>query len=226
MFGAMLTDAAGVPFYITDTLPLSLIDHRVYPTSGGGSGTKIADLYGENQMYFTFINCAYGDLPNDSSAESILFNSSTATFELWASGGAREIHAYIFGFKYQTPSGWGLQINDAQGRCVITHDTKVLKNVQRIGDQGNPDASGLNLRADLAGNWAIAPAEMGYFAGVINQGGQPMPIVSRFTSSARFDGSTTRIRVGYFGNGSGGTGATGTLTSYRNTLVAVDVNKY
>lgn len=226
MFGAMLTDSAGVPFYIMDTLPISLIDHRVYSIGGGGSGSKVADLYGSNQMYFTFVNCIYGDVERDTNAENIFFNPSTGIFELWASGAARTIHVYIFGFKYQIPSGYGLQVNDDQGRCVITHDTKVLKNVQKLGDQNNPQASGMNLRADLAGNWAIAPADMGYFAGVINQAGQPMPIVSRYVSSARFDGSTTRVRVGIFGNTSAGSGATGTTTNYRTTLTAVDVNNY
>lgn len=226
MYGAMLTDTAGVPFYIMDTLPLSLIDHRVYSGNGGGAGSKIADLYGANQMYFTFVNCIYGNVERDSNAENIFFNPSTNMFELWASGAARDIHVYIFGFQYQTPGGYGIQVNDAQGRCVITHETKVLKNVQKIGDQNNPDSSGLNLRADLGGNWAIAPADMGYFAGVINQAGQPMPIVSRYVSSARFDGQTTRVRVGIFGNSSAGSGATGTTTNYRNTLTAIDVTKY
>jgi len=224
-YGAMLTDSAGIPFYIGDTMPLTLLEKRVLNVPAvSGSGTVINIFNNDGVVRFVFANsnAAQGNGLNTCEVLEL----SGGVWSLRCAGPARTVNVYIFGYQFQPVPAWGIQINDSQGRCILTNETKVLSDVQKLGNEGSERESGLNANFTLSGEWAVAPVYTGNYTGTVSIGGQVYPVVSQYASSARFNGSTTQITSGYVGNSSSGGGGTGTLTNYRNRLVAVNVQRY
>lgn len=219
-YGAMTTDAAGVPFYIEGASPMTMLEHRVYNAPSYGQYIDIGPADGSIKAYFACEDLAL-DTPAAWTGMAIVVVNGV--YRLMTGNASRNIHLYIFGVQFQPVPTWGIQLNDAQGRCILTNETKVLANVQSFGDPNNPQASGMSLVVDLPGRWAVLPAYTGNFVGVTNTTGQPIPIVAQYLTSARFNGSTTRIRSGYHGNMEQGTG---TNTNYRNRITAVDVSRF
>lgn len=223
-YGALLTDSAGVPFYIGDTMPLTLLERRVLNVAeASGSGGLIGLYNNDGAVRFTFVLSNGPQATGTNTCEAL--ELSGGVWNLRYAGPARQLTVYIFGYQFQPIPSWGIQINDAQGRCILTNETKVLRDVQKLGDPGSDAGSGMNTNITLSGQWAVAPAYTGSFVGTVNQAGQPMPVVQQFASSARFNGNTTQIVSGYIGNSAAG-GATGTTTNYRNRLTAVNVARY
>jgi hypothetical protein len=215
----MLTDAAGVPFYIGDTMPLTLLEKRIITASAG-----IIDLFtGDGSPRYVFVNSNApqgGSLPTCEALEI-----SGNVWRLRVAGPTRQINVFIFGYQFQPIPAWGIQINDAQGRCILTNETKVLCDVQNLGDSAADASSGYQFQTTLSGVWAVAPVYTGYFSGVINQNGQPMPVNAQFASSARSNGSTTQIASGYIGNVESGV-SSATYSNYRNRITAINVSRY
>ncbi|WP_333610115.1 hypothetical protein [Pantoea piersonii] len=227
-FGAMLTDANGVPFYIADTMPLSLISRLSF--SIPASSTYVQDLFSnDGAIRFVFANSTGSQGNGLSTCEALMLNTTSNRWELWCAGAARTLNVFIFGYQYQPVPVWGIQINDAQGRCILTNETKVLRDVVNLGDSTNPDLSGYVLNTTLNGQWAVAPVYTGYFSGVVYTGGggngQPHPIVAQYCSSARYNGSTTQISSGYIGNLEA-QASNASWVNYRNRITAIDVSKY
>jgi hypothetical protein len=224
-YGAMLTDSAGIPFYIGETMPLTLLEKRVLNVPAvSGSGTVINLFNNDGAIRFIFTNSNASQGNGLSTSEAL--ELSGGVWSLRSAGPARNVNVYIFGYQFQPVPGWGIQINDSQGRCILTNETKVLRDVQKLGDEGADSGSGLNANFTLSGEWAVAPVYTGNYTGTVSQGGQVYPVVAQYASSARFNGSNTQITSGYIGNLNTGGGGTGTLTNYRNRLVAVNVQRY
>ncbi|MEN4605985.1 hypothetical protein WKH08_07235 [Pantoea agglomerans] len=224
-YGAMLTDSAGVPFYIGDTMPLTLLEKRVLSVPAvSGSGTVINLFNNDGVIRFVFVNSNGAQGNGQSTCEAL--ELSGGIWSLRCAGAARTINVYIFGYQFQPIPAWGIQINDSQGRCILTNETKILRDVQKLGDEGSEAGSGFTANFTLNGEWAVAPAYTGSYVGTVSQGGQVYPVVAQYASSARFNGSTTQITSGYIGNLNTSGGGSGTLTSYRNRLVAVNVQRY
>lgn len=224
-YGAMLTDSAGVPFYIGDTMPLTLLEKRVLSASeASGSGAVINLFNNDGAIRFVFVNSNGAQGNTQSTCEAL--ELSGGVWSLRCAGAPRTVNVYIFGYQFQPVPAWGIQINDSQGRCILTNETKVLRDVQKLGDEGADSGSGFKANFTLNGEWAVAPAYTGNYTGTVSQGGQVYPVVAQYASSARFNGSTTQITSGYIGNLNAGGGGTGTLTNYRNRLVAVNVQRY
>lgn len=224
-YGAILTDSAGVPFYIGDTTPLTLLEKRVLSVPQvSGSGALINLFNNDGAIRFVFANSNGQQGSGLNTCEAL--ELSGGVWSLRHAGPARTVNVYIFGYQFQSIPAWGIQINDSQGRCILTNETKVLRDVQKLGDEGSDAGSGLNANFSLSGEWAVAPAYTGNYTGTISQGGQVYPVVAQYASSARFNGSTTQITSGYIGNLNTGGGGSGTLTNYRNRLVAVNVQRY
>lgn len=224
-YGAMLTDSAGIPFYIGDTMPLTLLEKRVLNVPAvSGSGTVINLFNNDGAIRFIFTNSNASQGNGLSTCEAL--ELSGGVWSLRCAGPARTVNVYIFGYQFQPVPAWGIQINDSQGRCILTNETKVLGDVQKLGDEGTDAGSGLNTNFTLSGEWAVAPVYTGNYTGTVSQGGQVYPVVAQYASSARFNGSNTQITSGYIGNLNTGGGGTGTLTNYRNRLVAVNVQRY
>lgn len=223
-YGALLADANGVPFYIENTSPLSLIEKRVIGIPGNGGGDFRTLLFNnDGAIRFVFVNS--GSPQGDGTACQALLLNNDNNWYLRSNSPGQTVNVYIFGYQFQPVPAWGIQINDAQGRCILTNETKVLRDVQAIGNPADPNNSGFVLNTTLGGNWAIAPAMTGYFAGVINQGNQPRPVVASYYSDARFNGSTTQIRSGFIGNIESGV-SNATYSNYRNRLTAINVSRY
>ncbi|MBD9551543.1 hypothetical protein IB221_04590 [Pantoea sp. PNT01] len=224
-YGAMLTDSAGVPFYIGETMPLTLLEKRgLSVPAASGSGAVINLFNNDGVIRFVFVNSNGAQGNAQSTCEAL--ELSGGVWSLRCAGAARTVNVYIFGYQFQPIPAWGIQINDAQGRCILTNETKVLRDVQKLGDEASDAGSGLNANFNISGEWAVAPAYTGNYTGTVSQGGQVYPVVAQYASSARFNGSTTQITSGYIGNINTGGGGTGTLTNYRNRLVAVNVLRY
>ncbi|MGC0786728.1 hypothetical protein [Pantoea agglomerans] len=224
-YGAMLTDSAGVPFYIGDTMPLTLLEKRVLSVpASSGTGTVINLFNNDGVIRFIFVNSNGAQGNAQSTCEAL--ELSGGVWSLRCAGATRTVSVYIFGYQFQPIPAWGIQINDPQGRCILTNETKVLRDVQKLGDEGSDAGSGFTANFTLNGEWAVAPAYTGSYVGTVSQGGQVYPVVAQYASSARFNGSTTQITSGYIGNLNTGGGGTGTLTNYRNRLVAVNVQRY
>lgn len=224
-YGAMLTDSAGIPFYIGDTMPLTLLEKRVLSVgSASGSGAVINLFNNDGTIRFVFVNSNGAQGNAQSTCEAL--ELSGGVWSLRCAGAARTVNVYIFGYQFQPVPAWGIQINDSQGRCILTNETKVLRDVQKLGNEGSDADSGFQANFTLNGEWAVAPAYTGSYVGTVSQGGQVYPVVAQYASSARFNGSTTQITSGYIGNLNTGGGGSGTLTNYRNRLVAVNIQRY
>lgn len=224
-YGAMLTDSAGIPFYIGDTMPLTLLEKRVLSVgSASGSGAVINLFNNDGTIRFVFVNSNGAQGNAQSTCEAL--ELSGGVWNLRCAGAARTVNVYIFGYQFQPVPAWGIQINDSQGRCILTNETKVLRDVQKLGNEGSDADSGFQANFTLNGEWAVAPAYTGSYVGTVSQGGQVYPVVAQYASSARFNGSTTQITSGYIGNLNTGGGGSGTLTNYRNRLVAVNMQRY
>ncbi|WIL43124.1 hypothetical protein QPJ96_06110 [Pantoea agglomerans] len=224
-YGAMLTDSAGIPFYIGDTMPLTLLEKRVLSVgSASGSGAVINLFNNDGTIRFVFVNSNGAQGNAQSTCEAL--ELSGGVWSLRCAGAARTVNVFIFGYQFQPVPAWGIQINDAQGRCILTNETKVLRDVQKLGNEGSDADSGFQANFTLNGEWAVAPAYTGSYVGTVSQGGQVYPVVAQYASSARFNGSTTQITSGYIGNLNTGGGGSGTLTNYRNRLVAVNIQRY
>ncbi len=224
-FGALLADSSGVPFYIADTMPLSLLEKRVLSVPAvGGSGSSQDLFANDGQIRFVFVNSTAPQGSN-SNCEALVLDTTNNKWKLMCAGSARTVNVFIFGYQFQPIPSWGIQINDSQGRCILTNETKVLRDVQNIGDSTNANNSGYVINSTLSGQWAVAPVYTGYFAGVNNSSGQPIPIVAQYCSSARYNGSTTQIASGYLGN-LDGSASNATWSNYRNRITAINVDRY
>lgn len=224
-FGALLADASGVPFYIADTMPLSLLEKRMLSVPAVTGNGSVQDLFAnDGAIRFVFVN-SNASQGSNSNCEALQLNSTNNRWQLSCRGAARTVNVFIFGYQFQPIPAWGIQINDSQGRCILTNETKVLRDVQNIGDSTNVNNSGFVINTTLSGQWAVAPVFTGYFAGVNNSSGQPIPIVAQYCSSARFNGSTTQITSGYLGN-LDSNASNATLSNYRNRITAIDVSRY
>jgi len=218
-YGAYLTDQQGNPYYILDTLPLCLVSKQTFTRTASNGTIDIHD----NDSTFRLVFCR-------SNIGGVSFyyalNSVTGKYAIYSSGpGTYTIDIYIFGYQYQTPPKYGLAIWDSAGRCVITNETKVLRGVEVVGNQADPNASGYNASATLSGEWAVAPDVMGYFTGVINQGGQVYPVRAVAYTSAYISGSNTVIKSEFVGDS--GSGASNVqFVNHRNTIKAIDISRY
>ena len=183
-YGAILTDAAGVPFYIGDTMPLTLLEKRVLNVpQASGSGEVINLFSNDGAIRFVFVNSngAQGSAQNTCEALEL----SGGVWSLRCAGASRTVSVYIFGYQFQPVPAWGIQINDSQGRCILTNETKVLRDVQKLGDEGSDTGSGFNANFMLTGEWAVVPAYTGNYTGTVSQGGQVYPCLLYTSPSPR-----------------------------------------
>lgn len=220
-FGALLTDQQGVPFYIDGTRPLTLINKFVIKVPGDNNGTVYSQqLYtNDGAVRFVFMQ---SDSGNTAAAEWMQIDNNVWTF--YATRTARNVTVYVFGYANQPVPTWGIAIWDASGNCILTNESKVLRDVTQLGDVTNPNASGYLLNTTLSGNWAVAPAFTGIISAVDNSTGQPRPVVIWYWGNAYYNGSTTLISSHTHGSASGVTGAS--YSNARNTLTAVNVARY
>lgn len=130
---------------------------------------------------------------------------------------------YIFAIFEQTLPNWGMAIWDESGRLILTNETKVLSDLVTIGTPGYA-SGGLNIDQTLNGSYAVVPTILGNYQ--IQQGTLPtgQPIIGNSTAgtSARYNGSTTRINAA-------ATTAAGQIintTNNGNIITAINTSAY
>lgn len=218
-FGALLTDDQGVPFYIDGTRPLTLISRLTFNVNSNGTVNTL-DLYqNDGAVRFVFIQSNGNDTQK---AEWLQLDGST--WRLYATSGTRTVTVFIFGFATQPVPAWGIAIWDANGTCILTNESKVLRDVTQLGDVTNANASGYLYRGTLGGSWAVAPVYTGLFSGTDNSSGQPRPVNTPLYASAYYDGTNTVINSHSHGSTAGV--VTGSYSNARNTIIAVNVARY
>jgi len=221
-WGAMLTDTAGVPFYIDDTMPLCMISKTTYTLNlNGGTVASQAIHSNDGAVRFIFVNS-----PDPNVYFWYAYDSTSAMWRIYAScqgASTFRLNVYVFGYQYQTPPKWGIAIWDAQARCVITNETKVLRGVSPVGTEG-AESAGYNISTTLTGNIAVAPAMTGAVTGVIQSGGT-RPFEARYYTSAYYNGSTTLIKSLATDAVAGGVQNI-TYTNFRNRIISTDMSRY
>lgn len=219
-YGAMLTDDQGVPFYIDGTRPLTLINTiTVNFTAGSGTVQSQALFNADGAVRFMFIQ---SDNSNLYSAEWI--SLVNGVWVLYSTNTTKQVKVFVFGYANQTPPAWGIAIWDASGNCILTNETKPLRDVNKLGDISSDSNSGYNINTTKSGSWAVAPTFTGIINGVNQSTGQPVSVILWFYASAYFDGTNTLIRSHTHGSTSGLTSAT--YVNARNTLTAINVSRY
>lgn len=220
-YGALLADAQGVPFYIDGTRPLTLINKVVINVPGDNSGTVYSqDLYSnDGAVRFVFIQSNSGI---STSAEWLMLENGVWRF--YSSRTAKTVTVFIFGYALQPVPAWGVAIYDSSGSCILTNESKVLRDVRQNGDVTSDAASGYKIDITVSGSWAVAPAFTGLLSAVDNSTGQPRPIVVYYYSNAYFDGVNTRITSHADRSAAGITGAS--YSNARNALTYVDTSRY
>lgn len=223
-FGAMLTDAQGVPFYIDGTRPLTLINKVTYTVPAGG-GLGSIDLYqNDGVMRFVFLQdngpatgtgCSWLQL--DNGVWRLYVNGTSGTLTT----------AYIFGYANQPVPEWGIALFDAQNNCILTNESKVLKDIQVFGDQSNNNTSGYLYSGTINGSWAVSPYFSGIFSGVVNAGGQLRPVSAFYYLAAHYNGTQTVLKSGIGQGGSpDGTVQSPSYVNSRCLLTAINVAGY
>ena len=218
-YGALLTDEQGVAFFVDGTRPLTLIN-KITINVPGASGVTSQVLYAnDGAVRYVFVQSNSSNVYAAEWMEMVGGN-----WVLYTTGGSRTVTVYIFGYANQPVPAWGIAIWDASGNCILTNESKVLREVTSLGDVTNPNASGNNYSGTLGGNWAVACAFTGALNAVDNSTGQPRPIVINFYSSAYYNGSQTLISS--HSNGSTAGTSSPVYTNMRNTLTAINVARY
>lgn len=219
-FGALLTDDQGVPFYIDGTRPLTLINRITVNVSSGGGTVYSQDLYADDGTErYVFIQSNNADT---SSAEWLQLDNGV--WRIYSTASNKTITVFIFGYANQPVPAWGVAIWDASGNCILTNESKVLRDVTSLGDISNANASGYLYSGTLGGSWAVAPVATGILTAVDNSSGQPRPVTVYFYSSAYYNGTNTVINS--HGDRSVAGISSPVYTSARNTLTAINVARY
>lgn len=103
-YGAMLTDSAGVPFYIGDTMPLTLLEKRVLSVpAASGSGAVINLFNNDGVIRFVFVNsngaqgngqntCEAMDLSGESGACAVLEPQERSMFIFLVTNFSQSLH--------------------------------------------------------------------------------------------------------------------------------------
>ncbi|MCK2177888.1 phage tail protein [Enterobacter asburiae] len=129
--------------------------------------------------------------------------------------------AYVFAIFPQKLPAWGFAIWNATGKLVLTNESRVLSDLQTVGDAGAN--GGINIDQTLSGSWAVAPAQLGQTIITNNATKPPTIYTINAYSSCRFNGGSTRINAG---GTSTGTGSPGGGTNTGTSLTAINTAAY
>ncbi|MFD2022208.1 hypothetical protein ACFSKS_27355 [Pseudocitrobacter faecalis] len=69
-----------------------------------------------------------------------------------------------------------MAIWDANGKCILTNETRILTDLTQIGVPGGSANNGVNINYTMAGKYAIVPQAAGYRVAVSSSGTLQTPI--------------------------------------------------
>lgn len=221
-YGGMLTDASGVPFYIDGTMPLTLLEKRVVTSVNGlGSYDLVAN---DGTLRLIFLQAADSDFTTPTNCEWLVVENGL--WRLYTNGSPRTINVFIFGYAVQPVPAWGIQINNSAGQCILTNETRPLRDVQSFGDISSDSTSGYFISTTLSGSWAIAPQATGVFTAVDIGSGQARPVQAWYYGVARYNGTQTILRSAYRGSNTGTNLQNPSYINSRTKLTAINVARY
>ncbi|WP_158783269.1 hypothetical protein [Pantoea sp. BAV 3049] len=212
-YGVYLTTTDGRPFITPESTPVSLLTKVTASGNGSASTTVSVDTSLVNIPFIlsdapAFVGVGYG-------ANQL----TVSAHRMDDSGGAVNLQAYIFSVVPPALPKWGIALWDATGKCILTNETRVLRDVTTIGSKGD-DSAGININQSIAGKWAIMPDIAGYLYGVYQQA--PIVIVQGFY--AQYNGASTQVSSVLAS--SIPTGTQGSITNSKNSIRAIDASLY
>lgn len=221
-YGAYLTTQGGGIFITPESIPLALIETRTMNVGERGVSVN----YDATQPLIPFIvyNRA-APLRNGPAAAFTISQSNgvckISTYRLSVEGGTVDI--YFFSVRTQIPPAWGMAVWDGNGRCILTNETKILTDVQVIGNPSDENNSGINFNTTLSGRWGVMPRMVGHMAGMLSQ--THIPFQTIITSAAFYSGGKTNIKA-LPGAVPDGPLDNQLFHNFRNRYLVVDLSRY
>lgn len=231
-YGALITAPNGQAFVTPESVPLALHSVATF------NSTKVSG-YQQAQGYMPIPDTAKPMIPfmiasKPAQGGVAMAASATPDGRLSVSGmnifdSSFSITCFMFThFAQPMPNPpWGMAIWDVNHQLILTHETKVLTDLNTIGQRGSPNNSGYFINTTLPGRWAIVPQCSGQQVWRITAGGPgSMLIATPVMFGALFDGAKTQFLSSpttYIGSGSG-TPESGVNNG--NVITAVEVSKY
>ncbi|CAB1228942.1 hypothetical protein [Serratia marcescens] len=217
-WGALFVDNDGVPWATPDSTPISLV--KKYRIARAGAGNDQLDVDFTKPVVLAMVANTNGVIASVSRSAS---GGASVTSKLIIGNGPYAIDVYAFSTQFQPAVKFGINIFDAQGRCIQTNETKVMPAPRRLGEPGS-DGAGYNVRETLAGRWAIIPATTGYITAVIGHQ-QPRPFQQPISSFSAFDGSNTSVYSGAWDT-PGGEAHNITYYNTKDSVYVIDVSGF
>lgn len=213
-YGVYLTTTDGRPFITSNSIPVSLLTKATASASGKVSVSVNID---PSMVNIPFVLSDAPAFPSYSIVGSVMTITCHRTSD---TGGAINMQVYVFSTKVPVPPKWGIALWNAQGKCILTNETRVLRDIRTIGTKGVPASSGTSINQTITGKWAILPDLAGQLSGVVNQG--PFSIVQPFF--AQYNGTSTVISSILASNIP--VGGQGSLTNTQNSVKCIDASLY
>ncbi|MBD8153312.1 hypothetical protein [Pantoea agglomerans] len=187
----MLSFPDGTPFYIDGTIPISLAYKRDFSFDASVTNPMVLEPNtGMPYLYFIRFNEPYSwgyQYPGSGSV------AGRHVIDVGAyNGGVVSGRLYCFGAVPQTVPAFGLAVWNAQGQCILTHETVTLKGLNRTGASGNQGAA-TYLNETIAGRKAIAPGRTGIIIYSQMVGGHIITALEPHATACWLEGGNTRV---------------------------------
>lgn len=194
-YGVLLKTTSGEVWVSPESIPLALLSKKSVTVSNPQAYTTITQAYDVNNPIIPFVRV------NGTGALWYETNNGVCTVTIWNASQRAVVEAYFFSiFPQPMPaSKYGIAIWDANSNLILTHETKTLTDVLKIGGTGSAGDNGINTNVTLTGKWGVVPEFLGMVVGVINDP-YPRPFQSNVRAIAVASGNNTRI----YGYGDGG----------------------
>lgn len=220
-YGVLLKNTSNQVWVSPESVPLALLAKKRVVVSNPQAYTTITQAYDVNKpiIPFVWIN-GEGKLWYET-------NNGVCTITAWNTTTNAAIEAYFFSISPQPmpASRYGIAIWDADQNLILTHETKTLTDINKIGGTGSASDNGINTDVTLSGKWGVIPEILGAIVGVINDP-TPRPFQSTVRAMAQASGSNTRIR-GFGDGGRPGGGVSGlTYINGHTNVTALKVGDY
>ena len=216
-YGAII-DVNGNPFITPASTPFCLYGKYTYQSSGNSAAHSVTQYIPIDSSYPV---CAFLKTSNTGQGTAVIayaIRSGANAGTLYVngtnySGQAFTLTVYVFAIFPQTLPDWGMAIWDANGKLVLTNESKVLSDLETV------PGSGYTLDYTYNGSYAVSPRALGAVNVYQVQNGQQIIRSATAGVSCRFDGSRTRINAVPLINGSDASGGTsnGGLVTAINT---------
>ncbi|WNN49888.1 hypothetical protein RIN58_07250 [Siccibacter colletis] len=229
-YGALISLANGATFITPQSTPLCLYAMRTF------SSRKVNDALNQavgsisvpdpGQPIIPFVHT---NKPSQGNVGMIAERNSsgiTVTGNNVIGNGSFTMTVLLFTFFEQPMPNppYGMAVWDESGKLILTHESKVLTDIETVGTRGISGGTSLNVKK--SGRWAIVPDCSGQQQWQFSSGGPGGIVISMNTGfAAEYNGSSTQIHSALL-QYPGGSGQLVGAVNAGNTVTAIDVSKY